>query len=108
MVNVEAFSVYAEWGRYSADVDATVENHDLLEDDTIQGVERAVWLVAVPEGVKMNANFRPDWPMCGVSDFDAYTAAVWLRELTANWEWSATQTNGRILTILHKKQPYGG
>ncbi len=71
MVDVSTFSVYAEWGRNSADVDAAVEVHDLLEHDTIQGVQRAVWLVAYPDGVKMNANFRPGWPECGASDFDA-------------------------------------
>ena len=103
MVNVSTFSVYAEWGRLSANVDAAVEDHDLLEHNTIQGVQRAVWLVAFPDVVNMNANFRPGWPRCEVPDFDARTAAGWLRELTANWEWSATQTNGTIRTTLHRR-----
>ena len=47
--------------------------------------------MADPEGVKMNADFRPDWPDCGASEFDAKTAAGWLEELTRSWEWDASR-----------------
>ena len=100
IMDVSTFSAYAEWGRDSTeDVNPPVGLHD-LEHVTIHGEWRAVWLVAYPDRVKMNANFRPGWPECEVPDFDARTAAGWLLELTANWEWSATQTDGIYGTTL--------
>ena len=84
---VSPFSVYAEWGR----------------DDTTSGsVERAVWLVASPEGVVINANFRPDWPGCGAADFDAAMAAEWLQQLTITWEWEASREGDRTSSSLKR------
>ena len=88
IVDVSPFSVYAEWGRQK----------------TTDRMERSVWFIADPNGVKMNANFRPGWPECGASDFDAQTAARWLQELTANWEWSATQNGSITSSSLQRRQ----
>ena len=52
--------------------------------------------MADPEGVKMNADFRPDWPDCGASKCDAETAAGWLRDLTRGWEWDATPSGSHL------------
>ena len=86
-VNVSPFSVYAEWGR----------------DSSKDQMGESVWLVANSEGVVMNANFRPDWPECGASGFEAQTAAEWLQELTENWEWSAEKSNGRSGSTLARR-----
>lgn len=83
------FSVYAEWGR----------------DDTTQRDEEgygSVWLIANPEGVMMNADFRPGWPGCGASPFDAKEAAAWLLELTQNWQWDASRSGGKMGSSLQK------
>ena len=80
ILEVSPFSAYAEWGR---------------RDTTEERMVKSVWMVADPSGVRMNANFRPGWPECGAADFDARTAAGWLQELTKNWEWSASQSDGR-------------
>ena len=85
--NVSPFSAYAEWGR---------------DDSTSGSTERAVWLVASPEGVVMNANFRPGWPDCGAADFDAQTAAEWLQQLTNNWEWEASREGGRTSSSMRR------
>lgn len=86
ILNVTPFSVYAEWGR----------------DDTTESMEKAVWIIADSSSVRMNADFRPGWPECGASDFDARIAAGWLQELTQYWEWQVTQndkgTTGWVLT----------
>ena len=76
--DVSPFSAYAEWGR----------------DDTTEDMDKSVWLIASPEGVVMNADFRPNWPECGASEFDAKIAAEWLLELTKDWEWEATRGQG--------------
>ena len=86
IATVSPFSVYWEWGQ---------------RDDTTEGGKRkgSVWIVASPEGVVMNADFRPDWPDCGASDFDAETAAGWLRELTKNWEWDASRSGTSLRRV---------
>ena len=86
ILDVSPYSVYAEWGR----------------DNTEEGTGESMWIVARPEGVVMNANFRPDWPACGASDFDAQTAAGWLKELTKNWTWDASRSNGRTQSSLSR------
>ena len=89
--DVSPFMVYASWGRTETEIrDRTNENAESL------------WLVANPEGVKMNANFRPDWPQCGAADFDAETAAGWLKDLTKNWEWSAEQSGEQHSSSLSR------
>ncbi len=91
IMEVSPFSVYAEWGR----------------DDTQEKTGEAMWIVARPEGVVMNANFRPDWPACGASEFDAQTAARWLQELTKNWTWDASRSNGRTESSLSRSSMKG-
>ncbi len=91
ILNASPFSAYAEWGR-----DSTTEN--------LRGV---VWLSVSSEGVKMNADFRPNWPECGASDFDAKIAAEWLLELTKDWEWEATNSNGHISSSLRNPSRNG-
>ena len=81
------FSAYAEWG---------------LRDSTTETARGAVWIHATPEGVKMNADFRPNWPQCGASDFGAKEAAEWLLELTKNWTWDATRSDGRTSSSLSR------
>ena len=90
-VSVSTFMVYAEWGR----------------DDSRERATESVWLVATPEGVRMNADFRPDWPNCEVLEFDAATAAGWLQELTKNWEWDASQSDGRSGSSLSRRSMNG-
>ena len=80
ILNTAPFSAYAEWGRF----------------DTTEPMDKSVWITANPEGVKMNANFRPGWPECGVSEFDAKIAAEWLVELTRNWKWDASRGSDGI------------
>ena len=80
------FSVYVEWGR----------------EDTQQKMGESVWLIASPEGVVMNTNFRPGWPDCGASEFDAQEAGTWLQELTKNWKWDASRSESRISSSLQK------
>lgn len=89
ILDAKPFGAYAEWGRH----------------DTQEEMERSVWITATPEGVKMNANFRPDWPDCGASDFDAQIAAEWLQELTKNWSWNATRSGGHVSSSI--SQPSG-
>ena len=72
------FSAYAEWGQRNS--------------VTGKAERGAVWIHATPEGVKMNTDFRPNWPECGASDFDAKIAAGWLLELTKNWKWDASRS----------------
>ena len=85
--HVSPFSACAEWGR----------------DDTTEDMDKSVWLIASPEGVVMNASFRPNWPECGASDFDAKIAAEWLLELTKDWEWNATRRpDGKISISLRR------
>ena len=81
IVTVSSFSVLLEWGQ---------------RDNTTEHSTETVWIIASPEGVKMNANFRPDWPECGASDFDAKIAAEWLLGLTKNWEWSSERGSDGI------------
>lgn len=83
---VSPYTIYAEWAR----------------EDTEEEVKESVWLVATPEGVRMNATFRLDWPECGASEFDAQTAANWLLELTKNWRWDAVRTDGRTQSSLSR------
>ena len=45
-VNVSTFMVITEWGR----------------SNFRESIKESVWLVATPDGVRMNANFRPNWP----------------------------------------------
>ena len=78
LTTVSPFSVHWEWGH----------RDQYLDKWSNKGT---VWMIASPEGVVMNADFRPDWPDCGVSKFDAETAAGWLRELTQSWEWDASR-----------------
>ena len=89
IATVSPFSVYLEWGH---------------RDETTAGGERrgCVWIVAGPDGVVMNADFRPDWPDCGASGFDAETAAGWLRELTQNWEWDASRSGTGTSSSLRR------
>ena len=53
--------------------------------------EKVMWLMACPEYVVMNSNFRKEWPDCdGVADalrFDAETAAMWLLAIMRDWNW---------------------
>ena len=76
--HISPFSAYVELGR----------------DNSTEEMTQSVWFTASPEGVKMNANFRPNWPECGASDFDAKVASEWLLELTKNWEWNVTRRDG--------------
>ena len=98
--DVLPFSVCAEWGRSTMDSDADVDDTQIQDNITLadgtplEGVQRAVWLHADERGVKMNATFRPGWPQCGASDFDARTAAHWLEELTRGWKWKVARYNG--------------
>ena len=78
IVDAQPFSGYMEWGR----------------DDSTQPSEHAVWITASPEGVHMNASFPPGWPEVEVLDFDAETAAGWLKDLTRNWIWDARHSGG--------------
>ena len=86
ILTASPFSVYAEWGR----------------DDTEERGKESVWIVATPDGVRMNANFRPDWPDCGASEFDAHVAAEWLQDLTKNWKWDASHYDGRTQSSLSR------
>lgn len=83
MFDVSAHSGYIEWGR----------------DDSTAAQEPAVWMVASPEGVHMNASFRPNWPDVEALDFNAAIAAGWLKDLTRNWIWGANRDGG--ITSAH-------
>ena len=87
IVTVSPFSVYVEWGR---------------RNNIEEGRREAVWVIASPEDVRMNADFRPDWPDCGASAFDAQVAAGWLQKLTTNWEWDASRSDGRTTVSLRR------
>ena len=82
-VDISPFSAYVEWGR----------------DNSYESGGESMWMVADPNGVNMNANFRLGWPECGAANFDAEIAAGWLKELTKNWEWDAHRgaTTGSML-----------
>ena len=84
VIDASPFSVIAEWGR----------------DNFTDAMKESMWIIATPESVHMNANFRPDWPDCGASEFDAQMAAGWLRELTKNWTWDASRSGGRTHSSL--------
>ena len=89
IVEASPFSAYAEWGR-----DSTTE---ALGED-----EPAVWLVASPFGVRMNASFRPGWPDGEAPDFNAEIAAEWLKTLTKYWKWQINVVDGRISAQWNK------
>ena len=86
-VKVSPFSVYFEWGR----------------ENTNDEMEESVWLIANEDGVRANANFRPDWPGCGAIKFDAQSVSEWLQKLTRNWEWDASRSGGNISSSLSRK-----
>ena len=86
-VTVSPFSVYVEWGR----------------ENTEEEMNESVWLVADSNGVKANANFRPNWPECGAMTFDAQSVAEWLQTLTVNWEWDASQLDGITSSSLSRQ-----
>ncbi len=77
-MDVSPFIVITEWGR----------------SNLRMGIRESVWLMARPDGVRMQANFRPDLPDESEAEFDAATAAGWLQELTKNWKWDARRRNG--------------
>ncbi len=85
-ISVSPFSVYVEWGR----------------EDSRDEVKESVWLVANPNGVRANANFRPDWPECGANEFDPQPVAEWLQELTKNWKWDANQSGANTSSMLSR------
>ncbi len=88
LVSVSPYSVNFDWG-----------HRDSFEEPL---GKPAVWIIAAPEGVVMNANFRPGWPECGASAFDAEIAAGWLLELTKGWEWGASREGGHTSSSLRR------
>ena len=88
LTSVSPSSVIWEWG-----------HRDSFEEPL---GTNAVWFVAYPERVIMNANFLPDWPDCGAAEFDASTAAEWLKELTKGWEWGADHDGAHSSSWLRR------
>ena len=90
IVGFSPFQTYLEWG---------------VRDDAQESERGSVWITVGADGIKMNADFRPDWPECGATKFDAELASQWLKELTKNWQWGSEPERSLFILFHSKRYP---